>query len=37
MGVRCNIRNGCFALHNTSEAMEYMNMPTRGLNHFVTR
>lgn len=36
MGGRCNIRNGGFALHNTSEAMDYMNMSTRGLNHSVT-
>lgn len=36
VGVRCNMRNGGFALHNTPEAMEYMNMPTRGLHHSVT-
>ncbi|GJF20671.1 hypothetical protein SHO565_12350 [Streptomyces sp. HO565] len=35
--MRCNIRNDGFALHNTLEVMDYMNMSTRGLNHFVTR
>lgn len=30
------MRNDCFALHNTPEARDYMNMPTRGLNHSVT-
>ncbi|GAA3835491.1 hypothetical protein GCM10023083_79540 [Streptomyces phyllanthi] len=35
-GVCCNMRNEGFALYNTSEVREYMNMPTRGLNHSVT-
>jgi hypothetical protein len=35
--LRCNICNDCFALHNSLEAMDNMNMPTRGLHHFVTR
>ncbi len=32
----CNMRNECFAVHNTSEARDCMNPPTRGLNHSVT-
>ncbi len=32
----CNMRNDCFAVHNTPEARDCMNTPTRGLNHLVT-
>jgi hypothetical protein len=37
--VHCTMRNERFTVHNTTEAedREYMNMSTRGLNHFVTR
>lgn len=30
------MRNEGFAVHNTSEARDFMNTPTRGLNHSVT-
>jgi hypothetical protein len=30
------MRNEGFAVHNTPEAMDWMNTPTRGLNHSVT-
>jgi hypothetical protein len=30
------MRNEGFAVHNTPEAMDCMNTPTRGLNHSVT-
>ncbi|CAM5733788.1 hypothetical protein SALBM311S_03035 [Streptomyces alboniger] len=35
--ARCNICNDGFTLHNTTEARDYMNTSTRGLNHFVTQ